>query len=443
MNPNSSFQNNVDGSSASTQGSSGSVSLPNLLQGLASGQTPSSQFTGQTAGVLANTALQSSPTASQNINQTSQYAAGNIPIGQQAESIASQYGQNISNAENAAGQQYTGYLTGGGGPIGLGRAGAVQNALSQYVQGQSAAGNMALQGTSQALTGQNQAANASIGAAGAANTQQANIQSGLSDAGNIALGSQGQQLSAAGTAAGLAPQALQYGAFGASNLSPSSYLPSLAQQVQQGLISPSDANSIATQIYGSAGSTMLNQQLSGSGFNYNTASGNAAGQQQVAQTAGTASQQSNVGVLNTAQQNYANYTNLASNISSLGNQALQALSTSGINPTDSRYANMTINQVLSQFNSPQYAQLNAAIQGLQTRVSALINTGQDLGTATQASTAITSGGMTLGSLTGALNQINQEAGAIVSNQGQIVNSAQRAIQGSSSSTSGSGGLYDF
>lgn len=428
-NPNAAFQNNVGGSTGTPQ------TTPSSVVGLLSNFANTNPTAPAQQGLMQNLV---SPQAQQYNAQTAQYGAGNIPIGQQAEGIASNAQNSINQVAQQAAQGGIGMLTGGAlNPIALGRAGAIENQAAQEQQALAAAAQVGLQGTSQALTGQGQAANASNAAAGQALSQLQQTQSGLNQAGTLANQGQQTQQSAATSLLSNMPQALQYGAYGASNLSPSTYLPQLAQQVRQGLISPADANNIANSAYGGAGSTMLNQQLNGTGFNYNTAAGNSAAQQSVAQTGGTAVQSANQNVLNTATSNLASLTNLANNITSTGNLAIQSMAGAGIDPTNSRWANTTINQMLTQFNSPQYQQFNTALQALQTQVSQLINTGQDLSTSSSGANAIVGGGATLGTLQATVSQLQKETGTLVANQKSIANSAQSAVTGGSSTGSSS------
>lgn len=162
------------------------ATFPGVVTNLANVSQQGSPQGQQITGQLQNTSNASSPAATQAEQATAAAGESNPAIGTQANQIAQEYAQNIANAENAAGAQYTGYMTGGGGPIGLGRAGAVQNALSNYVTGQSAAETAALQGTGQELTAAQQEAAAENEAGNLANTQQSNVQSGLNEAGSLA-----------------------------------------------------------------------------------------------------------------------------------------------------------------------------------------------------------------------------------------------------------------
>lgn len=164
--------------------------------------------------------------------------------------------------------------------------------------------------------------------------------------------------------------------------------------------------------------------------------GSAQAAQNNAQTAGTAGVTANQGVYNTALSSLANYQTMAANIKSFGDQAIQNISTLPL--TSSQLANTTINQASSQFNSPQFAQFNANIQGLQARVSALLGTGEIPSSATAGAQAIVNGSLNLGSLQATMNQINNEASAIVSNQADTAQKAYQNIQSGTGSQTSSG-----
>lgn len=155
-----------------------------------------------------------------------------------------------------------------------------------------------------------------------------------------------------------------------------------------------------------------------------------------AATQGTAAITASNSVYQSAVSNLANVQNMAQNIQSFGTQLLGNMDQLGIR-TNSTLANQTLNALQSQFSSPQYAQFNANIQGLQARVSALLGTGEIPTSATAGAQAIINGNITPAAMESTLNQINSEASAIVQNQASIATSAFKNIQSSGSQSSGS------
>lgn len=210
----------------------------------------------------------------------------------------------------------------------------------------------------------------------------------------------------------------------------SNTMTSLAQQVISGKETEAQAES---QLPSGVPAAALNQaeQALQPGFNTNTATAQAQAQASNVGTAGTAETTASQGVYNTATQNLANYQNMAQNIQSFGNQALQNISSLGLSPSQS--INSAIQAGATQLNNPAYAQFNANIQGLQARVSALLGTGEIPSTASAGAQAIINGTMNIGSLQSTLNQINQEANAIVQNQASIASNAYSNIQGGNQS----------
>lgn len=178
-------------------------------------------------------------------------------------------------------------------------------------------------------------------------------------------------------------------------------------------------------------------------FNYNTAQGVGSAETSNAATGGTASVTANQGVYNTAMGNLANYQNMAANIKSFGDQAIQNIKSLPL--SSSQLANTTIQQAMTQFNSPEFAQFNANIQGLQARVSALLGTGEIPSSATAGAQAIINGTINLAALNSTMNQINNEASAIVGNQAGIASKAYQNIKNGQATLSGSssGGSTQF
>lgn len=213
-----------------------------------------------------------------------------------------------------------------------------------------------------------------------------------------------------------------------------------AQKVQNNLESLDTAKSNLSA-YSQGGLNALNSIL-GSGFN--TAANTGATQATAANTqaVGTAPVNAQLGVYDTQLQNLGTSQVAASQIAAFGNQLLTTMSQPpangglGINPYSSQYANLKLNQLQTQFNSPQYATFNTNIAGLQARVSSLLQTGEIPSAATQGAQDIVSGNATLASMQATLQQIDAEAGAITGSQAQVASTAfQQAQQAAGVNTS--------
>ena len=379
---------NPDGSSTATtyhapQTSTGGPAISNAVNQY----QPTNDLYGQITTGLANTAAAGSPSATQYNQQQADAAQGAYTTGsaqaqaayQQAQEYQKQLTQSNLNEANA--------IAGiNGQPIPLefqqGQARVLQD---QYTQQQAALGS-ALQGESNlaniGITGQGQGITGLGSAAGAANTQQGQTLSGLGAAGSLA-----------------APQS-----YGLLN---QPYNP-------------------VTDTYGGGGTT--------GALNRATQAGNIQAAQSNAQAVGTAPVNAQLGVYNTQLQNLGQSQVAATQIAAFGNQLLQTMSQPpaqgglGINPYDSQYANEKINQLQTQFNSPQYATFNTNIAGLQARVSALLQTGEIPTAATAGAQAIVSGNATLASMQATLDQIGKEAGAITGSQAQVASTAYQQAQ---------------
>lgn len=173
VNTNSAWQNNVIGSSGTQLGVSSGGNLVLIGNGTNSGGTtvpvspPSSNSSSVTNQPVPSTTPQAptGPTYPGIVGSLVSTAQGNIPVGQNAANIAAQYGQQIAQVGQEAGQGEAGQLSTGTSPVAMGNAGIIaQNAAAQ--QAALASGEQAaLQGTGQQLTAQNQAQQG-LGAAG-------------------------------------------------------------------------------------------------------------------------------------------------------------------------------------------------------------------------------------------------------------------------------------
>ncbi|MDE2015928.1 MAG: hypothetical protein KGI72_05395 [Patescibacteria group bacterium] len=235
-------------------------------------------------------------------------------------------------------------------------------------------------------------------------------------------------------------QPINAGAGGAAGVSPTDPFYNTLQSYAQMLVN-NQGGAIPSSVSGNP--VLWNQVLGmaqsiNPNFNYNTATGVGAAQQYNAQTGGTASTSANLGIYQKALSDLANYQNMANNIKSFGSQLLNNITTAGINPASAQYANMTLNALQTQFSNAGYAAFNANIQGLQARVSDLLNTGEIPSSATAGAQAIVNGNINLGAMEATLNQINNEANAIVQNQSSIAKNAYANIQSSSTNNQNNG-----
>lgn len=225
------------------------------------------------------------------------------------------------------------------------------------------------------------------------------------------------------------------------NLSPQTTGTQNATAVLSGQMSYSDAVAAMNNLYGGAGQQILNQAIlsQNPNANINQLEGQASATQSNASTAGTASTTANQGVYNNALSSLSNVQQMASNIKQFGDQAINNISSLPL--TSSQLANTTIQQAMTQFNSPQFAKFNANIQGLQARVAALLGTGEIPTSATAGAQAIINGTLNLNALQATMNQINSEAGVIVGNAATQASNAFSNIQenSGSSNSSNSGG----
>lgn len=425
--------------------------IGNLAQISQQGSSAAQQYTSN----LGNTSQTGSPAGQQYTAQTAQYGAGNIPIAQQsmqnAQSAEKAYQDAISQLEQSRLNEATGLAQVGNSPVPLefqqGRAGvlqgeyqAQQNALASQAQ---AATNLYAPSLQGALSGQSQAATAANEAAGQAYTGQGQTITGLNQAAGQAL--TGQQLQQSGlTAAGqlALPSTAAYGQTvfnpvtgqytGGGGL-PSDVMNQYAQMAANGQYSAIPSTITSNPVL----SAQLNQAASQINPNYNpitsVAQGTSAAQN--TQTATTAQTNSFNGIYNTANTNAALYSQQQNAINGIGNQVMSIMSQANINPTDSQYANLKLNQVASQFSSPQYAAFNTAIQSLQARVGQALQAGEVPSTATGNAEAIANGNLKLPALAATLKQIDREMTTFVGSQQSLADYAKSQLNSGGSSGS--------
>ena len=450
--PTSSQTTPTGGSSAPT------ATYPGILNSLAQTSAQGSPTGQAITNALQSTSAASSPAATAAQQATAQAGLLNPALAANAANAANQYAPMAQNAITNAAPELTGFATGGGGPIGLGRAGAVQNTLSNYLQGLQSAENLSLNPNAQELTAAQQQASAEEAAGNLANTQQANIQSGETSAGNLANTAQANVQSGL-TSAGQLAQPSSAGFPFTYDPTTNSFAVSggnlqgaISGGVQQSLSNPAlytALNNAISSTYGTAAAGMFQQAYITAGGNPNIAAGQAAGQtagttavaaaggQAQAQNqiaVGTAPVQAQLGVYNQQLANLGTSQVAAQQIGAFGDQLIATMSAPpeqgglGINPYSSQYANEKLNQIQTQFNDPKYATFNTNIAGLQARVSSLLQTGEIPTAATAGAQAIVSGNATLASMQATLQQIQAEAGAITGSQAQVASTAYQQAQ---------------
>ncbi len=197
------------------------------------------------------------------------------------------------------------------------------------------------------------------------------------------------------------------------------------------------AQAVSDMAYTSIGKNTLDQAITKMGGDPLSLEAQGAATQSNIQTTGTAS----TGSWNTIYQNansaYATYSQQQSAINNIANQTLSIMQSAGINPSDSQYANVKLNQFATQFSSPQYAAFNTAITTLQARVAKALQAGEIPTAATTNATAIANGDTTIGALAATMQQVNNEMTAFVGTQKSLADYAKQQM-GTTGSTNTSG-----
>ena len=249
--------------------------------------TPSEPSRGLFGSVLGSIAKpEQTPEQQEYLRRLAESSAAGIGVGERAAETARRYGQEISRVGQLGAGAQAGALSTGTDVVGRGNAAIASQSASQRMQALTQALGAELQGTEQQLT---------------ATEQQI---SGLGTAAQSANTIQQQQLAAQQAAAGFAQPTVA--AFGQTvfdpttgtyvssggNLDPQSQATQLAQAVMSGRMTYEQA--ISSMGYaGQAGTTFLNNAITGAG-------GNALQLQ-----ASGAAQQANIGTQNTSQANIA------------------------------------------------------------------------------------------------------------------------------------------
>lgn len=367
----------------------------------------------------------SAPSSSQKglMRDLTRTAEGNKSIGEEARRISEQYGSEIARVGQLGAGAVAGNLSTGSNVVGTGNAAIASQSASARMNALAAAQQAALQGTGQQLTGQQQTAGAYGAALGAANTQQ------------------GQQITGVGNAAGMA-QPVQ--------IAPGSTLssPITGEQVAGGLGGYANYRT-AEQVMG------LIAQYPDAGYIYNpslTPEQNLQSAQQAIQssptyqksTYGVPGQQSVAGATqiqaaqqgySSARQAYGEINKLMQNADTLGDNVINILETSGINPTDLRQANKTLRDIKRQFSSEQQQRFDTALQEARAAYGGLVNSygGQTPTNIGEAYGTLLDPNASVGAITAAIEQLKYA--------GQVrVNSEYEKMQSFFSELPGQGGV---
>lgn len=341
------------GTAGTTSTSTPSASTPTTFPGI--------------IGSLANDSQNGSAAGQNYTQQTADYAAGNLPIGQSAKNIADNYGKQIAQVGQAGSQFEAGQLTTGTSPIAQGNAAVTAQSTAQQQTALAQGEQAALQGTGQQLTAQGQAANASSAAAGAANTAQANEQSGLASAGQLAAPTP--------TAQGQTTFNPLTGQFSGGSYQQN--VQDVANAIKNGNIGYSAGADSLSSLSPTAKADLLASL--GSGFDTVASDANATAKGSNIQTGGTATTGANATGLSQSIQAETQLNAAATSAQALATQVSSALQNAGLNLTNSSDANTAINNLQSRLGNAAYTQLNIAVNDARSQYAAIL---QSSGSAT-------------------------------------------------------------
>lgn len=417
---------------------------------------PSTTFPGIVSG-LANTAQNGSANSTQATQGLLQAPAQNENIGENSQTIANQYAQEIQQAIAPYTRLASGQATTGTEPVAQGSSLATLNAANELGNQISNAGNLALTGNSQALTAQNQAQSGLEGAGTNANTQQANTQSGLNQAGILST----PQTTTPGQAV-FNPQTGTYTSANSTNGAPGTAPAGYDQGVWNQYIQDLATNNLGAIPSAVTGNPAIYGQLQAAvpGFNYNAATGAATGAQALAAAPGTgaatgaaaeaaapgqtaaqntvtggtaattgtaASLQSTIGTYNTM----SSYNTAADKQAQTVQSVLQS---TGLNQGAPAFTK-PLNTLSGQLGSANVVALTAAITEMQNSYSQLLNSGgtTPTGSETQA-LALLSPNSTPAQINSAITQLQTAAYNKLSGQYQQLQTESSALQSGTSNT---------
>lgn len=397
-----------------------------------------------TTGALTSAAQQGSGAAQGYTAQTANYGAGNIPIGQEAQQIANDYGQKIANIGGQGARFESGQLTTGTSPVAQGNAAITAQSTAAQQQALATGESAALQGIGYQLTGQNQAANASNEAAGQAQTGQGLLQSGLQQAGVLSQPS--------ATASGQTTFNPLTGSFtGGSGQNDPTQAPSGYTQADWSTIVNNVANGVPNAISGLP--TVLQAQAQAAAhaqnpnFNYATAVGQAAGQQAVGaaggqaqasniQTAGTAGTAGTASALQGTIGTYNNMSALNTTADQQAKTVQQVLQSTGLNQGVPAFTK-PLNTLSGQLGSANVTALTSAVTEMQNVYSQLLSSGGTTPSGSEAQAlALLSPNSTPAQINSAIQQLQTAAYNKLSGQYSQLQTEQNALQ---SGTGGSTG----
>lgn len=391
----------------------GLLSFPGIVGDIAGTSRPSDTQTGLVKGIRDT-------------------AYNNRVIAEQARQAAERYGQEIAEVGRIGANSAAGHATTGSLGVGGGNAAIASQTASARMQALADAGNLALSGADRQLAAQSQQADALTSALGGANTQQQLTLGGL------------------GTAAGLAPEALRYDAFGGGigTLTPQNAINNAVQQLASGT-SGLGYTALYDQISSAYGPVIANQLLPAiqrvnPGFNPVTSDAQAAAQQSNVQTQGTAATDIARAGLEQTTRDYVAMTGAAQFAGSQSGAVENILNRTGLNNVSSTDYNRALNTLSSRFSSEDFASLSTALREAQLAYSNLLSTGGSTPTTNDASALATL-------------DINQSAKVIKASIRQLEDAVARRLQakdserlqfesnlgGGSAPSAGGGSLYNF
>lgn len=151
-------------------------------------------------------------------------------------------------------------------------------------------------------------------------------------------------------------------------------------------------------------------------------------------TAQGASVDANKNIYEKALSNVTDLQNQLGNVDQLGNLLVTTAQSGGVNPSDSQFANRTIQEVQSQLSSEGQAKFASTLATIQGKISGLLSIGgNEIPTdVVNKANQILSGTLALSALPGVLQQIQQEGQIILTNQKGIASSAYQNLPGGQS-----------
>lgn len=284
-----------------------------------------------------------------------------------------------------------------------------------------------------ALTGQGQQITAGQAAGNLGLTGQAQQITAANEAGGLGLTGQGQQISALGnitnaTAPTQIPYGVQYGtpeqlmagnaAGGGGALNPINNVQSLAQQVINGQISPSQAYAMGGSVQNWQGLLNSEIQKQKPGFNTAQAEGNYSARQSNTQTQGTAPIQAGASGFGQATQDTNNLKLQVNNVESLGNLLVSTGAGQNINPLQFAPANQLVNDFKTSLSTEGQIRFNSSLAAFAGVASQLLanSSGQIPTDVSNNIAKIANGTITMGALRGLVDQARLEGHTKLGNQ---------------------------